>query len=90
MTMSSREKRFNLTFGSGRVVEEAEASCADLNPVVQLLEFDDGRRALRFAHYHGPRFGRDPLVLREEEIPALREAVRDAPAVRALLRKLLG
>lgn len=83
-------RRFKLTFGEGRIVAEASAPCPDLTVVIQLLEFDDGARALRFAHYHGPRFGRDPLVLREEEIPAVRAALDDVPEVRALLSRLLG
>lgn len=85
-----KERRFNLSFGAGRIVEEAEAACPDLSPVIQLLEFDDGTRALRFAHYHGPRFGRDPLVLKEDEIPAVREALAGAAQVRALLARLLA
>ncbi len=59
-------------------------------PCLQLVRFTDGRLGLRFAHYHGRRWGRDPLVLVEDDLPDLRRALEEVPGIRRFLADLLG
>lgn len=81
----------NSWWGEGEVVEETFLPAPEpaAEPCLQLIRFADGRRAIRFAHYHGRRWGRDPLVVVEDEIEDLRKALREAPQLRALLGRLL-
>ena len=59
-------------------------------PTIQLLRYDDGSQGLRFCYYHGPRFGRGPMILDEEALDELGDALRDAPRIGVLLRRMLG
>jgi hypothetical protein len=47
------------------VIEETHLPVPEpvAEPCLQLVRFEDGKLGLRFAHYHGRRWGRDPLVL---------------------------
>ena len=80
---------FEMHWGGGMIVEEASAETPYAEPTVQLLEYNDGSLTLRFCYYHGPRFGRGPMMIGEESIPALAESLRDAPRIRALLKRLV-
>jgi hypothetical protein len=87
-------RKFSLHFGSGVVAEEATYSGEFHEPTIQLLDFTDGEAAgsitLRFCSYnHRGQFMRDPLLLREADLEALREAVRQTPRIRALLQRLV-
>ena len=69
------------------MVEEVSIPRPHWEPTIQLLEFEDGSRALRFCYYHGGRFGRGPLIMSAEDMAGLNEAARvSAPRIRALLR----
>jgi hypothetical protein len=58
-------------------------------PTVQLLQYDNGAEALRFCYYdERGRFGRGPMLLRPEDVDALRAALAAAPRIQALLRQL--
>ena len=87
-------RKFSLHFGSGVVAEEATYSGEFHEPTIQLLDFTDGEAAgtitLRFCSYnHRGQFMRDPLLLSETDLEALREAVRQTPRIRALLQRLV-
>ncbi len=88
------EKTFNLHWGSGIVAEEAQTLSEYKLPTIQLLSFTDGaargRVQIRFCHY-SPKgaFQRSPLILDENDIPELRQALRGCPRLRALLRQLV-
>jgi hypothetical protein len=87
-------RKFSLHFGSGVVAEEATYSGEFHEPTIQLLDFTDGEAAgsitLRFCSYnHRGQFMRDPLLLSEADLEALREAVRQTPRIRALLQRLV-
>lgn len=87
-------RKFSLHFGSGVVAEEATYPGEFHEPTIQLLEFTEGEAAgtvlLRFCSYsHRGAFMRDPLLLNESDIAALREAVQAAPRIHELLRRLV-
>ena len=77
-------------WGAGNVVEEVSAGTPHHEPSIQLLEFDDGSLTLRFCYYHGPCFGRGPLMIDTEYLPQLAEALQDAPRTHALLKQLVA
>lgn len=86
-------RKFSLHFGSGLVAEEATYSGEHHEPTIQLLEFHEGEAAgtvlLRFCSYnHRGGFMRDPLLISETDIAALREEIRKTPRIQTLLRRL--
>lgn len=85
---------FSLHFGSGLVAEEATCSGEHHEPTIQLLEFTEGDAAgtvlLRFCGYNQRgQFMRDPLLLSEADIAALRDELEKTPRTKELLRRLL-
>ncbi len=82
---------FALHWGSGRVVEEATYAGQHHEPSLQLLEFEDGSRAVRFCYYdHAGRFQRSPLIVSNDEVAGLKKALAGAPKLRALLRRMVS
>ncbi|MBM3939573.1 MAG: hypothetical protein FJ318_01505 [SAR202 cluster bacterium] len=81
---------FAMPWGAGQIVEEAAKPTPWHEPTIQLLRYDDGAEALRFCYYHGPRFGRGPMMVNKEAIDRFAEALRETPRIRALLRCMLG
>ena len=85
---------FNLPWGAGEIVEEAAFAARTgehgWEPTIQ--SFSSTRTAtetLRFCYYdERGRFGRGPMLLRPEDLPALRAALAEAPRIRALLAPL--
>ncbi len=85
---------FAMHWGSGIIGEEASVVGEWHEPSIQLLEYTEGEAAgsvsVRFCYYSlDGRFQRSPLMLGEEEIDGLREALRGAPRLRALLQRLV-
>jgi hypothetical protein len=85
---------FEMHWGSGEIVEEATYSGEWHEPCIQLMHYTEGEAAgsltLRFCTYnHEGRFQRSPLMLSEADIHGLRDAIREAPQVHALLRRLV-
>ena len=92
--MKKRERPFSFHWGSGYVAEEAQVEGEYNVPTFQLLRYTDGPAAggvsIRFCHYgHDGHFRRSPLMVSPEEIDGLREALRETPELRALLRRLV-
>ncbi len=90
----SAPRPFALHWGSGHIAEEASFTGPYHEPRIQLLEFKDGPAAgsvaVRFCFYDlRGRFQRNPLVVDEQAIDGLRAALRQAPRLRALLRRLV-
>ena len=81
---------FNMPWGSGRVVEEVSVETQWHEPTIQLLEFEDGSETLRFCYYHGPRFGRGPMMVSGEGLDQFTEALLEAPRIKALLQRMIG
>ena len=79
---------FAFHWGKGMVVEEASIETPYTEPTIQLLEYEDGSETVRFCYYHGPRFGRGPAMMDADALDDMREALKGAPRLRALLRRL--
>ncbi len=82
---------FSSWWGEGEVIEETHLPVPEpvAEPCLQLVRFEGGRLGLRFAHYHGRRWGRDPLVLVEDDLADLRRALGETPQIRRFLTRLL-
>ena len=79
-----------MPWGKGEIVEEATTADEWHEPTIQLLRFEDGTYSVRFAHYdHRGRFQRSPLMVGAKTLAGLRRAMRDAPRLRRLLRRLV-
>lgn len=88
--MADKPRRFSLHWGEGVVAEEARVEGEHHDPCLQLLAFDNGDRALRFCYYDKRgRFQRSPLIVGDDEIALLRDAIAQQPALRRLLASLL-
>ena len=64
-------------------------------PTLQLMKYTegeaDGKVSIRFCHYgHAGNFRRSPLMMSPDEIDMMREALRETPELRELLRRLVG
>jgi hypothetical protein len=85
---------FTFHWGSGQIVEEASFAGSYVEPAIQLLEYADhpGVYAIRFCYYSlDGRFQRSPMMLDgPESIEGMRAALKEAPRLRALLKKLAG
>jgi hypothetical protein len=85
---------FEMHWGSGQIVEEASWTGPHHEPTIQLMRYDDGEAAgsvtVRFCSYnHGGQFQRSPLMVDQEAIAGLREALKNTPELRKILRALV-
>ena len=78
-----------MPWGKGQITEEAVVVRDHWDPTIQLMEYDDGARGLRFCFYTGGRFNRSPMILGEADRTDLSAALDDAPAIREMLRRLV-
>ena len=86
---------FKYFWGSGQVVEEATCDSEHTEPAIQLLQYegDDhaGYESVRFCFYNlKGAFQRHPLMLDRDDIAKLREALKDTPRLRAMLKELVA
>ena len=79
---------FEMPWGKGMITEEVRVDHDHWSPVVQLLEFEDGTKSIRFCSYSGPRFQRNPPLWVAEDVGLFREGLKQAPKLRAMLKKL--
>jgi hypothetical protein len=81
-------------WGRGEIVEEASFQGEHHEPVIQLMEYNEGEAAgslgIRFCSY-GQRgnFMRMPLMLSEEDLEGIRVALKKTPRLLAVLRRLV-
>ena len=83
---------FAFHWGGGNIVEEASCTGEYTQPSIQLLEYDGnaGAFGVRFCYYsHDGRYQRGPLMLDEEDVDGLRQALAATPRLRAILKRLL-
>lgn len=85
---------FAFHWGGGMITEEAFCEGEYHNPTIQLLEYTEGETAggvsIRFCYFsHDGRFQRSPLVIGEEDLDGLREALNETPRLRGLLERLV-
>ena len=93
--MTTKRKSFSYSWGSGYVAEEAGVKGEYHVPTLQLLKYTEGEAAgnvsVRFCHYgHAGNFRRSPLMMSLDEIDMMREALRETPELRELLRRLVA
>jgi hypothetical protein len=92
--MTAREvpRSFKFHWGGGEIIEEASYTGQYTEPAIQLLEYEGhpGAYGIRFCYYnHAGRFQRSPLMIDgEDSFEGLRQALRETPKLRELLRKL--
>ncbi len=81
---------FKLHWGGGQIVEEATHAGEHHEASLQLLEFEDGEIEIRFCYYNlAGRFQRSPLIVGQNEIAGLREALTAAPRLKSLLKQMV-
>jgi hypothetical protein len=97
MTTTARKlpRPFEMHWGSGEIVEEASFSSEYHEPSIQLLEYQAGEAAgsfsIRFCTYnHAGRFQRSPLMIGDEDIEGLRQALLSTPRLREILQRLVS
>ena len=82
---------FEMHRGKGRIVEEAVSNGEWHQPCIQLLEYDGGGTSVRFCSYNRTgRFQRSPLMVGEDDIIGLRDALDRTPRLRSMLQELVG
>ena len=91
----SLPRPFSYHWGSGRITEEASYAGQHHESAIQLLEYDEGEAeggwAVRFCFYNREgRFQRSPLLIDEDHLDGLRESLKAAPRLRALLKRLVS
>jgi hypothetical protein len=92
--MAAREvpRSFKFHWGGGEIIEEASYTGQYTEPAIQLLEYEGhpGAYGIRFCYYsHAGRFQRSPMMIDgEDSFEGLRQALRETPKLRELLRKL--
>lgn len=95
MTEMGRVPRpFTMHWGGGQITEEARFRSTHHVPAIQLMEYSDGEVAgswsIRFCAFsHRGAFQRSPLMLNEQDIEPMREALKQTPRLREILRRLV-
>jgi hypothetical protein len=85
-------RKFTMPWGNGQVVEEVGVDTEYNEVVIQLLRYDEGgAETLRFCQYWPDgRFQRQPMMLGAASVPAMREALKSAPAIRDMLKAIVA
>jgi hypothetical protein len=85
---------FEMHWGRGEIVEEATHLSQYHEACIQLMEYTDaeneGAFSIRFCHYnHRGAFQRSPLMVGEDDIEGLRQALKATPRLHDLLKRLV-
>jgi hypothetical protein len=85
-------REFNFHWGGGQIIEEASYVGKHTEPSIQLLEYEghSGSYGIRFCYYNlDGRFQRSPMMIDgEDSFEGLREALKQTPKLREMLRRL--
>ena len=82
---------FELPWGRGQITEEVTVLHEHWAPTIQLLEYEDGQKSVRFCNYSPQgRFQRLPSIWTEVDFEAFGEELAKAPKLRELFRRLLS
>jgi len=79
---------FKMPWGKGMVIDEVSISSQYHEPTIQLLEFDNGDKLLRFCSYSHGRFSRSPLMIDEKDLRLLGKAIVKGKEIRKFVSKL--
>jgi hypothetical protein len=84
-------RSFSMPWGNGKIVQECAVDSEHNEVVIQLMRYDDLEHdTVRFCQYWPDgRFQRQPMMLSVADIPAMREALKATPEIRALLKQLV-
>ncbi len=55
-----------------------------------MMEYEDGSRSLRFCYYSEGRFGRGAMMLGEEDLERMAEAIVRTEHIQKLMQKMAG
>ena len=77
-----------MPWGKGMVIDEVSISSQYNEPTIQLLEFDNGDKLLRFCSYSHGRFNRSPLMIDEKDLKLLGKAIMKRKEIRKLILEL--
>ena len=85
---------FEMMWGSGEIVEEATFEGEWHVPTLQLMHYTEGEAAgsysVRFCTYsHRGGFSRSPLMVGEADLEGLRDALKQTPQLREILKRLV-
>lgn len=81
---------FELPWGKGRITAEVSIETPYNEPTIQLLEFDDGAKAVRFCLCHRGDMLDKPVIVDEADMPRLRRELQRSPKLAALLKQLVS
>ena len=77
--------------GSGNIIEEATVEYEHWAPAIQVLEFENGKKVMRFCYYvRSGKLAPRALYIDEDDIDNLREEIKKKPQVRNFLQRLLS
>jgi hypothetical protein len=85
-------RKFEMPWGAGQIVDEVGVDTEHNELVIQLMRYDDFEGdTLRFCQYWlDGRFQRQPMMIAEADLDAMRAAVQQSPAIKALLTRLVA
>ncbi|MEM0141482.1 MAG: hypothetical protein QXN66_05560 [Thermoplasmatales archaeon] len=89
-------RKFELPWGKGLITEEASIKCSissgnfneSWEPTIQLLEFSNGEKALRFCVYGNGKLRRMPLILDEEQAEELAKEIDANFKIKSIVKHL--
>ncbi len=81
---------FHIPWGDGQIIEEVSVQAPHWEPTIQLKEYEEGQRSLRFCYHSEGRFGRGPMMIGEEEIAQFGKALARTRWIGRMLRKMAG
>jgi hypothetical protein len=82
---------FNFQQLGGEITEEVAIEYEEWAPAIQLLEFEDGRKMLRFCYYvKSGQLAPRALSLDETDVYNLRKEIQKNPHVKHFLQQLLS
>ena len=79
---------FKMPWGNGMVVKEVSITSQYHEPTVQLLQFDNGDRAIRFCSYNKRKFSRSPLIIDEKDLRKLGNVIKKEKEISKLISRL--
>jgi hypothetical protein len=90
MTATQRKlpRPFAMPWGKGSITEEVQVIRDHWEPAIQLMEYEDGSKSLRFCFYTKGRFNRNPMMLGEEDLDEMAAELKHAPKIKAMLKRL--
>ena len=79
---------FKMPWGDGMVVEEVSVASKYHEPTIQLIQFNNGYKVIRFCSYSHGRFSRSPLMIDEKDLRRLGKAATKAKKIQKLISRL--